>query len=82
MNQSQPATISQLSETEIDAAISALISWFKSQDILPPDATGIMVKLQAQLLVDKTRDIDALSASIKNFSHLLTCEIAQALKCP
>lgn len=69
-----------MTEPDIDSAIKALINWFQSQEIMPPDATVIMLKLMAMQLVLKTQDPAKLTKATNNFSHCLLIEIAGHLR--
>lgn len=69
-----------MTDSEIDQAIKALKAWFQSQDIEPPDAGLIMIKLQAQMFTHKTRDLYKLQDAINSSSLLLSIEIAGYLR--
>lgn len=69
-----------MTEQEIDGAIEALTCWFESQEITPPDAGIVMLKLIANQFVLKTREHDALINAVRKTNTLLLVEIAGALR--
>lgn len=68
-----------MTDTEIDQAIEALVAWFQSQAIMPPDAAVIMIRCLAEQLILKTRDIAKLQGAVYNTTEALSCEIALLL---
>lgn len=63
-----------------DAAMIALIAWFKSQDIMPTEATSIMIRLIANQLTTKTKDIDTLQVAANAARDMLMLDIASYLR--
>lgn len=63
-----------------DDAMKALIAWFKSQDIPSADAASIMIRLIANQLTTKTKDINSLQEAINATKDMLTLDIASYLK--
>jgi hypothetical protein len=61
-------------------AAKALMRWFDSQDIMPPDAAVLMIEVLASCLIDKTKDIRKLQESCENFKLGLVLNIALMLK--
>jgi hypothetical protein len=51
----------------LDAAAIALENWFISQDIKPPFAAVVMLKLQAKWMVSKAENFKGLWANIEQW---------------
>lgn len=69
-----------MNEKEIDQAIGALVAWFQSQEIMPPDAAVIMLRYLAEQLILKTRNVHSLQEAILHTTDALSLEIALLLK--
>lgn len=69
-----------MSDDEIRQASNALIQWFLSQDIGPPEAGLIMSATIARNLVSATRNVRSLQEGLNHFNTLLACDIALELK--
>lgn len=69
-----------MTDADTNAAVTALRGWFQSQEIKPPDAGPIMIRLVAELLVEKTKKLEDLNEAIILHNQLLTFEVAQQLR--
>lgn len=63
-----------------DDAMIALIAWFDSQAIMPADACSIMIRLIANQLTTKTRDINSLQEAVNAARDMLMLDIASYFK--
>lgn len=71
-----------MTSLELTKATTALRAWFISQDIAPADACMCMVKIIAEQMVAKSRQITYLNESIVAHQNLLTLEVAECLHQP
>lgn len=69
-----------LTDTERMEAGKALMRWFDSQSIMPPDAALVMIEVLATCLVDKAKDIDQLQGACETFKAGLVINVALMLK--
>lgn len=69
-----------LSREELNQAADALINWFESQDIAPPDGAVIMIDVIALQMIGKTRDTYKLAEGIALHATYLSNRISECLK--
>lgn len=69
-----------LTDQERRNAITALRSWFISQDIAPSQAGELMVQFIGELMVEKTTDLTNLNQAVVEFNNLLMFEISKGLQ--
>ena len=65
-----------MTEKDMLDAETALINWFKSQDIKPSDGALIMLRTIATQITSRTHDLEELKEAINNASLVLTYEVA------
>ena len=69
-----------ISERDISDCADALVEWFKTQELMPADASLVMFRTVASQLVAKSTDVVELQKAINNVRLLLTLEVAAMLK--
>ena len=73
-------SVEPLSVEEYERLVIKLKVWFVSQGIRPGDAGIIMLMLIAQLLTERTTDLNELAESVRLHAETLSVEIIAVLK--
>lgn len=68
-----------LTDKERRDAITALRSWFITQDIPPSQAGELMVQFIAELMIERTTNLTDLNQAVAEFNNIIMFEIAKGL---